>query len=173
MKVSDLSKPHVIRKFINKLDSIFDVVIFSERMEESLVLLKNLLCWNIDNVVVFKAFYSIYFEEISRIGFDLNVFLHYLQLNGRTSKAKTSISEIASSRIKALNYAYLQLYNHFRNKFSLEVKTFGTDKMNQDIMQIRNRTKEWFDFCVDDTELYPKQSVIIRIMNKQVENTNC
>lgn len=44
-----------ITQYIDKLDSIFSLVMMSERMEESLILLKNLLCWDYEDVVVFKV----------------------------------------------------------------------------------------------------------------------
>ena len=44
-----------IAQYISKLDSIFSLVMMSERMEESLILLKNLLCWDYEDVVVFKV----------------------------------------------------------------------------------------------------------------------
>lgn len=44
----------VVRRFIEELDATFDLVMVAERMNESLVLLKDLFCWDTDDVVVFK-----------------------------------------------------------------------------------------------------------------------
>lgn len=44
-----------IAQYIQKLDSIFSLVMVSERMDESLILLKNLLCWDYEDMVVFKV----------------------------------------------------------------------------------------------------------------------
>lgn len=44
-----------IVEYIEKLDSIYSLVMMSERMDESLILLKNLLCWTYDDMVVFKV----------------------------------------------------------------------------------------------------------------------
>lgn len=41
--------------YIHVLDNMFDLVMVAERMEESLILLKKLLCWNYDDLVVFKV----------------------------------------------------------------------------------------------------------------------
>ncbi|KAH7931740.1 hypothetical protein HPB49_026102 [Dermacentor silvarum] len=43
-----------VRRFIKELDATFDLVMVAERMNESLVLLKDLFCWDTDDVVVFK-----------------------------------------------------------------------------------------------------------------------
>ncbi len=61
MNVSDFTKPYTVKEYINKLDSIFDLVMLSERMDESLVLLKHLLCWTTDDVIAFKVFCLIKF----------------------------------------------------------------------------------------------------------------
>lgn len=44
-----------ISSYIEELDSIFSLVMVAERMDESLILLKNLLCWTIDDIIVFKV----------------------------------------------------------------------------------------------------------------------
>ncbi len=59
MNVSDFTKPFTVKEYIDKLDSIFDLVMLSEKMDESLVLLKHLLCWTTDDVIAFKVFYLI------------------------------------------------------------------------------------------------------------------
>nr|XP_054932256.1 galactose-3-O-sulfotransferase 4-like [Dermacentor andersoni] len=43
-----------VRRFVEQLDATFDLVMVAERINESLVLLKDLLCWDTDDIVVFK-----------------------------------------------------------------------------------------------------------------------
>lgn len=43
-----------VRRFVERLDSTFDLVMVAERINESLVLLRHLLCWDVDDVVVFR-----------------------------------------------------------------------------------------------------------------------
>ncbi|XP_037509398.1 galactose-3-O-sulfotransferase 3-like [Rhipicephalus sanguineus] len=53
----DLEQAHnesAVRDFIARLDAVFDLVMVAERMNESLVLLRHLLCWELDDVIVFK-----------------------------------------------------------------------------------------------------------------------
>ncbi|CAG2170028.1 unnamed protein product, partial [Oppiella nova] len=54
MNITDFTKPYTLKKYIDSLDSIFDLVMVSERMDESLVLLKHLLCWSTDDIIAFK-----------------------------------------------------------------------------------------------------------------------
>lgn len=54
---NDISDPDLVINHIQKLDNLFDLVMVAERMEESLILLKHLLCWEMDDIVVFKVNY--------------------------------------------------------------------------------------------------------------------
>ncbi len=100
----------------------------------------------------------------------LFLFCFYSQLNARHLNAKSNLTETASSRIQALNWADHKLYKHFHRKFSLIVKAFGSEKMSQEVIELRNRTNEWFDYCVGNSELplKAKKSII-----KQNGNTTC
>jgi hypothetical protein len=55
------------------------------------------------------------------------------------------------------------------------VKAFGSQKMSQEVNELRNRTNEWFDYCVGNSELpfKAKTSIIIHLINKQKGNTTC
>lgn len=43
-----------VDEFVRAIDAAFDLVMLAERLDESLVLLKHLLCWNTTDVVAFK-----------------------------------------------------------------------------------------------------------------------
>lgn len=55
MNVEDFVRPEIVERYIEKLDSTFNLVMAAERMDESLILLKHLLCWKTDDLVVFKV----------------------------------------------------------------------------------------------------------------------
>ena len=44
-----------VQQYIERLDSIFNLVMINERMDESLILLKRLLCWTTDDIITFKV----------------------------------------------------------------------------------------------------------------------
>jgi hypothetical protein len=79
MNVSDFNKPLAVGKYIEELDSHFDLVMILERFEESLILLKHLLCWNTDDLVVFKVFQFI--KNKFTVVFKLTFMAHFLSLN--------------------------------------------------------------------------------------------
>ena len=43
-----------IRWAINHVEDIFDIVMIAEKMDESLILLKEYLCWDLKDVVFFS-----------------------------------------------------------------------------------------------------------------------
>ncbi|XP_075538619.1 galactose-3-O-sulfotransferase 2-like isoform X2 [Dermacentor variabilis] len=54
MAPAQFGNPSAVRRFVEQLDATFDLVMVAERINESLVLLKDLLCWHTDDVVLFK-----------------------------------------------------------------------------------------------------------------------
>ena len=60
-------------------------------MDESLVLLKNLLCWNDEDIVV-------------------------LTNNARESKYKRKMTSAELNKLRNYNFADTKIYNHFNNK---------------------------------------------------------
>lgn len=138
--------------YIKYLDSIFDLVMIEEYMDESLVLLKNLLCWSIDDVVTFKV-------------------------NARIKK--DDIGDLATKRIKKLNQADVQLYDYFLDKFKQKITVLDKKKLEKDVEELKSRRKYWFDECVDTQNMKPNFKItndlqlnILRFSTKK-DNLTC
>jgi hypothetical protein len=80
---------------------------------------------------------------------------------------KINMTQLAASRIRELNWADNELYNYFYEKFSLKVEAFGREKMSQEVIELKNRTKFWSDYCSDQS--VKSESII----NKQIGNMTC
>lgn len=117
------SNETLIKQYIYKLESWFDFVLISDRMDESLVLLRHLLCWDMDDVVTFK-------------------------LNARDPKFKSSLNEREKNVLRKLNHADVLLYNHFVEKFNKAVDDFGRRRMSLETEQLRERTQKWYNLCI-------------------------
>ena len=91
-------------------------------MDESLVLLKNLLCWSADDVVTFRV-------------------------NARLEKHE--IGQLAIERIRALNQADVQLYDYFLARFKQRLASLDPERLDYELQQVRSRRRHWFDQCVD------------------------
>ncbi|XP_054169274.1 galactose-3-O-sulfotransferase 4-like [Oppia nitens] len=147
MNVIDFTKPFTIKKYIDKLDTIFDLVMVSERMDQSLVLLKNLLCWSTDDIIAFK-------------------------LNARQKTAKSGLTEMSKYRLRDMNWADHQLYKHFSQKFSLMVKAFGSQRMKQEVNELHYRTKQWFNYCVGNDSIHRNNNNNSNNNNETNNNNN-
>ncbi|KAG8182292.1 hypothetical protein JTE90_011110 [Oedothorax gibbosus] len=133
-----------IVQYLDKIASWFDLVLVAERMDESLVLLKHLMCWDLDDVVAFK-------------------------LNARNPKYISDLSETEKTSIRSLNFADSLLYERFLNKFEREVEAFGRERMAAETAELRRRTQEWYELCVDVEQPQSKRSVTPKhYINKRV-----
>ncbi len=108
MDPSDFDDEKAVMEKIEEIDDTFDLVMITERFPESIVLLKNLLCWD--------------YVDVSS-----------LKLNAHEESTKSQLSDKARDVLKKWLWADYQLYNHFVAKFDLEVKSFGLDRMESEL----------------------------------------
>ncbi|XP_009999806.1 PREDICTED: galactose-3-O-sulfotransferase 2-like [Chaetura pelagica] len=98
---SDRPDPHGLR--LRAIEASFDLLLISEYFDESMVLLKETLCWDLDSVVSFP-------------------------LNTRDSRAKSRLSGAAVERIKAWNRLDWEIYTHFNRTFWARIqRDIGTE----------------------------------------------
>ena len=88
---------------INEIDETFDLVLLTEMYNESIILLKELLCWDYNDLR----------------GLTLNVH--------KRTKSKVSIN--ARKTLQKWMKADYYFYNHFKDKFYSKLNSFGPDKM--------------------------------------------
>ncbi|XP_023930158.1 galactosylceramide sulfotransferase-like [Lingula anatina] len=91
-----------IAEYIDFLDKKFDFVIVLEMLDESLVLLRRLLCWGMDDVL-------------------------YVVTNKREYEYKNVKDEIAVKKHRLWSKADYQLYSHFLTKLRNTVMLQGSD----------------------------------------------
>lgn len=118
--------PRVMTGIYN-LSRQLDLVLLSEHFEESLILLKDTLCWTIEDVLYFK----------------LNI------------RKRSSVSRLTSElRARALqwNGADWKLYQHFNDTFWAKVEAFGRGRMKQEVEELRRRNAEMKAVCIEDGE---------------------
>ena len=97
-----------IKEKIDEIDSTFDLVLLKEKFDESIILLKDLLCWDYSDVTS-------------------------LTLNAHDPKTKSKLSGIARQKLQHWMHADYQLYNHFKAKFETKLDSFGHDRMQVSI----------------------------------------
>lgn len=112
---------------LDKLNATFDLVMIAERFDESLVLLKNLMCWTTDDMV-------------------------YLSINARKDDAKTNITSETRSLLYSLNRPDVTLYDFFANIFDQKVKAFGKERMKRELQELRDANDKMEKRCMADEE---------------------
>ncbi|XP_064486301.1 galactose-3-O-sulfotransferase 4-like [Ornithodoros turicata] len=112
-----------IDKFIKHIQESFDLVMITERMDESLVLLKHLLCWTTEDIVAFK--------------------------HNANNKASYSVdlSDDDKARLRKLNYIDVKIYQHFAKIFDQKVVEFGIVRMAREVAELQQVSDDFFDAC--------------------------
>lgn len=115
LEPKDFENQDRINKSIKALHSQFDLVMLMEHFDESLILLKRLLCWDINDMT-------------------------YFHLNERhSSQKRTDFSASLVDKIRNWSSADVKLYQHFRkvliDKLSLQDEEFNKEVK---VLQLRN-----------------------------------
>ena len=111
---------HKIIKKIKELEKTFDLIMISDKMEESLILLKHLMCWKTEDIVSFSLNKKIY---------------------------KTNIPSKFVREIKRLNKFDFLLYEYFKKIFDKKIEHFGNDKMKKEIEDLRRVSQKFISDC--------------------------
>ncbi|XP_077544807.1 galactose-3-O-sulfotransferase 3-like [Haemaphysalis longicornis] len=117
--------PSALPAFLAAVDRGFHLVMIAERFLESLVLLRDELCWDLDDMITLKH----------------NV---RAQLLPGPEPDAIRILEEANRVDEAL-------YAHFLAKFDRAVEAYGRRRMQAEVAALESRTDFWFSRCVDST----------------------
>ncbi|XP_002737826.1 galactosylceramide sulfotransferase-like [Saccoglossus kowalevskii] len=101
-----------IEMTIEHLEDKFDLVMIMEHFEESLILLKDLLCWTTDDIT-------------------------YFELNRRETQSVHKLSDTLKNKIRQWNKGDVALFQHFNKTFWGKVRNFGEKKMRIEIENLK------------------------------------
>ncbi|XP_040202678.1 galactose-3-O-sulfotransferase 4-like [Rana temporaria] len=107
------------------VEETFKLVLLTEHFDESMVLLKEELCWDLDDVVTFK-------------------------LNIRGSSRPLEPEEV--KKLRAWNTLDWYLYEYFNQTFWDKVERFGKEKMDNEVMRLRERRQQLAELCLQNLE---------------------
>ena len=122
LESKDFDNKNRIREAIEHLDAEFDLIMLKEYFDESLVLLKRLMCLDLDDLV-------------------------YFHFNQRHFDQKRNITNKLKAQIRRWSYADVQLYNHFNRTFWKVVNSMGPDFW-EDVRILRYKNKIMSDVCL-------------------------
>jgi len=107
---------------IAEIDKTFHLVMMADRFDESVILMKDLLCWDFSDVVNFK-------------------------LNSRKENKKIQISDEARNALKEYLAADYKLYNHFKTKFDNKIRDFGAQRMTHELSILNHANSNMKERC--------------------------
>ncbi|XP_073432691.1 galactose-3-O-sulfotransferase 2-like [Dendrobates tinctorius] len=113
------------------MDNIFDLVLITEYYDESLILLKDALCWSFYDVLSFR-------------------------LNSRSNSTKKTLTLETQEKIKSWNNLDWDMYVYFNNTFWKRVQTFGVDRMEHEVKELQKMRTVMSEKCLED-EVDPKE----------------
>ncbi|XP_061073647.1 galactose-3-O-sulfotransferase 2 [Conger conger] len=109
---------------ISAIEQNFHLILISEYFDESMIMLKNALCWSLDDVVSFK-------------------------LNSRSNRTRQELSPFTMEKIKAWNSLDWKIYQHFNATFWRKVEqTVGLDRMRQEVARLQERRRQLMKTCL-------------------------
>ncbi|XP_071961234.1 galactose-3-O-sulfotransferase 3-like [Antedon mediterranea] len=113
-----------VQNKIKHLDSEFDLVLITEYFDESLILLKKLMCWSFEDIL-------------------------YVSKGIRSASHRYALNDELQAKIREWNHADVMLYNHFNKTFWRKIKEYG-DSFQKDLSEFRNKQRTVLSHCVDD-----------------------
>jgi len=122
LESKDFENKTKIEGMVRQLESQFHLVMLTEYFEESMVLLKRLLCWDLDDVV-------------------------YFTLKQRAVGWKHNISQPLREKIEKWSSADVALYTHFNRTFWTILQNLGAD-FREEVESLRRRNAEMIELCI-------------------------
>ena len=122
LESKDFENATKVEAMIKQLESQFHLVMLTEYFEQSMVLLKRLLCWDLDDVV-------------------------YFTLKQRAVSWKRNISEPLREKIQKWSSADVALYAHFNKTFWTILNNLGPD-FHEEVESLKRRNREMMELCI-------------------------
>nr|XP_054494848.1 galactose-3-O-sulfotransferase 2-like [Agelaius phoeniceus] len=119
--------PERVQLMLKAIEASFDFLLISEYFDESMVLLKEMLCWDLDSVVSFP-------------------------LNSRDSSTKSPLPDSIVEKLKAWNRLDWEIYTHFNRTFWERLdRLIGRERLRREVRALRQRRAELARACLQGT----------------------
>ncbi|XP_062821487.1 galactose-3-O-sulfotransferase 3 [Anolis carolinensis] len=133
--------PAYLPRFVRQVESIFSLVMLAEYFDESLVLLRRLLAWDLEDVL-------------------------YVKLNMRSPESKLNItSPHLVEQIRAWNALDARLYDHFNATFWRKMGEVGQDCVRKEVRALRQACGRLAQHCFGGQ---PQLRPAMQIKNKEL-----
>ncbi|XP_033101750.1 galactose-3-O-sulfotransferase 4-like [Anneissia japonica] len=119
----DFDDESLINKAIKLIDKQFDLVVIAEYFDESLILLKELLCFPLEDIAFFKQ-------------------------NSRKEDSVHQLSDTVKNNVRKWNKGDVMLYDHFNRTLWDKIQAYGVDRMAAEVKELRELNNKLFEKCV-------------------------
>ncbi|XP_066477595.1 galactose-3-O-sulfotransferase 2 [Tiliqua scincoides] len=146
-----------IQSIIQDIEQNFQLMLLADYFDESMILLKNTLCWDLDDVVYFK-------------------------LNSRSLESVQRLTSESQDKVKEWCALDWKLYKHFNNTFWSKIQEkVGLRALYKEVTLLQKRQKELMELClldeagidgnkIKDRKLKPFQSGQAKILGYNLKN---
>lgn len=135
-----------VNRAISMINEQFDLVMIAEYFEESLILMKELLCWKMEDVTVFRQ-------------------------NARNVDSVQSVNGDMHTKIQSWNSGDMLLYNYFNKTLWEKIERYGHERMERDKAELEKKTKSLFDHCIS-TNTAPREKGDYKVWQPPGVNIN-
>ena len=137
-----------INNAIQELDKYFDLVLLTDYFDESLVMLRSLMCWSWHDVI-------------------------YIKFKMRTEEAKSKISPELEEKIKIWNRADVKMYNYFNQTFWKKAESFGIDRLYKEVEELRAEIKKAEKRCIERYEPFANKPWLLHAKLRRTQSPTC
>ncbi|XP_010714846.1 galactose-3-O-sulfotransferase 2 [Meleagris gallopavo] len=124
-----------IQSVLDETEENFHLILIADYFDESMILLKHTLCWDLDDVIYFK-------------------------LNSRSNETVQALTPESKERVKKWCSLDWKLYLHFNQSFWRRIEeTIGLEELEKEVNDLRMRQKELMETCLLDQEAVVKAHI--------------
>lgn len=125
LQTEDMDDQSKIDYLISVIDNRFDLVMIADYFEESLILMKSLLCLELNDIA-------------------------HLTMNARSGDSVQKLGDSLAKKIRHWNWGDVRLFDHFKKTFQERLTNFGAQRMKGELEQL-GRMNAWMKKqCVAD-----------------------
>ncbi|XP_075013903.1 galactose-3-O-sulfotransferase 2 isoform X2 [Calonectris borealis] len=124
-----------VHTVLKDIEQNFHLILIADYFDESMILLKHTLCWDLDDVIYFK-------------------------LNSRSRDTVQTLTPESKEQIKVWCSLDWKLYLHFNQSFWRRIEeTIGLEELEKEVNHLRTRQKELMETCLLDQKAVGKEHI--------------
>nr|CAD7197603.1 unnamed protein product [Timema douglasi] len=139
-----------IEHLIHKVEAEFQLVMVAEFMEVSLVLLKDLMGWDQEDITFLTLNARVQGSKVNLTLWERN---RLAEVRSRDLSPQLFHEQKNNTGTSEVNSADLLLYEHFNARFRAKVKDFGDDRMRREVSTLLDKNSELYERCIKSVTL--------------------